>query len=279
MRFGISMPNFDLCGNPRNAVQLAQLAEESGWDGFFLWDHVLWFWPHPMHAADPFMTLAAIATATSRLKLGTMITPVPRRRPWTLARQLTTLDHLSGGRAIMGVGLGGDWFGDYSKFGEPTDQKQHGEMLDEGLQIITGLWSGEPFSFEGRHFRIDAAQFLPKPVQEPRIPVWVAGNWPNKKPFRRAAQWDGVFPLHAGEDGTMTVQDLRDMLDYMAQFREDRGPFDLVVSGSTADGLDKAREHVAQMQEVEATWWIDGRWPPTTVEEARAMIEQGPPRI
>jgi alkanesulfonate monooxygenase SsuD/methylene tetrahydromethanopterin reductase-like flavin-dependent oxidoreductase (luciferase family) len=278
MKFGISLPNFDLCSDPRIAVQLAQIAEESGWDGFFLWDHVLWTWPHPMPASDPFMLLAAMAVATSRIKLGTMITPVPRRRPWTLARQLSTLDHISGGRAIAGVGLGGDWFGDYVNFGEVTDQKAHGEMLDEGLDVITGLWSGEPFSYEGKHYQIKDAQFLPKPVQEPRIPVWVAGMWPNKKPFRRAAQWDGVFPIKAGDNGPITPQDIRDVLAYLLPFRQSDAPYDVIVGANTS-GTEPEIEHeyVAEMADAGVTWWVESPWPPTTLEEARKRLELGPP--
>jgi alkanesulfonate monooxygenase SsuD/methylene tetrahydromethanopterin reductase-like flavin-dependent oxidoreductase (luciferase family) len=281
MRFGISLPNFDLCGDPRTAAQLAHIAEGAGWDGFFLWDHVLWTWPHPMSVADPFITLAAMAMTTSRIKLGTMVTPVPRRRPWTLARQVTTLDHLSGGRAIMGVGLGGDWFGDYSRFGEPTDQKAHGEMLDEGLQVITGLWSGKPFSFEGKHFHLKDVEFLPKPLQEPRIPVWVAGMWPNKKPFRRAAQWDGVFPILAGDDDRdITPDEIREMLSYMRQYRESDAPFDVIVGGDLmSTDRNKNLERVAQMANVGATWWMAGNWAPLELDTVRARLEAGPPRI
>ena len=281
MQFGISVPNFDVCGDPRTAMELAHIAEDSGWDGFFLWDHVLWTWPHIMPASDPYMLLAAMAAVTSRIKLGTMITPVPRRRPWNLARQMTTLDHLSGGRAILGVGRGGDWFGDYSKFGEPSpdDQKAHGEMLDEGLQVITGLWTGEPFSYEGKHYHLKEAQFLPKPVQQPRIPVWVAGIWPNKKPFRRAAQWDGVFPIVADQDGQITAAQAHDALAYTLQFRESTAPFDLVVGGkSSGNDREKGRDSAAALADVGATWWMESPGMPIVLEDVRTTLKQGPPR-
>ncbi|MEP6775323.1 MAG: LLM class flavin-dependent oxidoreductase [Chloroflexota bacterium] len=281
MQFGISVPNFDVCSDPRTAMELAHIAEDAGWDGFFLWDHVLWTWPHIMPASDPYMLLAAMAAVTSRIKLGTMITPVPRRRPWNLARQMTTLDHLSGGRAILGVGIGGDWFGDYSKFGEssPEDQKTHGEMLDEGLQVITGLWTGEPFSYEGKHYHIKEAQFLPKPVQQPRIPVWVAGIWPNRKPFRRAAQWDGVFPIVADQDGQITATQARDALAYTLQFRQSTGHFDLVVGGkSSGADRDKDRDSAAAMADVGATWWMESLGMPIVLKDARTRLKQGPPR-
>ncbi len=280
MQFGITIPNFDLCGDPRLGVELAHIAEESGWDGFFLWDHVLWTGPHVMPASDPFVLLAAMAASTSRIKLGTMVTPVPRRRPWTLARQISTLDHLSGGRAIAGVGLGGDWFGDYSKFGEPTDPKAWGEMLDEGLQIMAGLWSGEPFSFDGEHFHIKDVQFLPKPVQQPRIPVWVAGQWPNKKPFRRAAQWDGIFPLIANEEREVTPQEVRDILAYISEFRRNDGPFDVILAGETS-GTDreKDREHMASLAEVGVTWWLESPNPPLALDKIGKRLEAGPPHV
>jgi alkanesulfonate monooxygenase SsuD/methylene tetrahydromethanopterin reductase-like flavin-dependent oxidoreductase (luciferase family) len=280
MQFGMSVPNFDVCGDPHTATELARIAEDSGWDGFFLWDHVLWTKPHIMPASDPYMLLAAMATVTSRIKLGAMITPVPRRRPWNLARQMTTLDHLSDGRAILGVGIGGDWFGDYSKFGEasPDDQKAHGEMLDEGLQVITGLWSGEPFSFEGEHYHIKEAQFLPKPAQQPRIPIWVAGVWPNKKPFRRAAQWDGVFPIVNDQDGQVTAAQVRDVIAYIMQFRESSAPFDVVAEGrSSGTDHEEDRERVAALEAAGATWWMESRSMPMTLEDLRTRLKQGPP--
>src|SRR5688572_20032062 len=146
---------------------------------------MLWTWPENYPVADPYVLMAAMAAATTSIKLAPLITPIVRRRPWKLAREVTTLDALSQGRFILGVGIGGDWFGDYSKFGGSPDQKVHGEMLDEGLDVLAELWSGEPFSYEGEHYQIKDAQFLPKPLQQPRVPVWVAGMWPNKKPFRR----------------------------------------------------------------------------------------------
>jgi alkanesulfonate monooxygenase SsuD/methylene tetrahydromethanopterin reductase-like flavin-dependent oxidoreductase (luciferase family) len=280
MQYGISLPNFGICGNPRTAIQLASIAEEAGWDAFFLWDHVLWTSPEAQPAADPFVTLGAIGAVTSRIKLGTMVTPVPRRRPWQLARQLIALDHLTEGRVIAGVGLGGDWFGDYSKFGETTDRRTHGEMLDEGLDIIAGLWSGESFSYEGKHFTITDVQYLPVPVQQPRIPVWVAGTWPNKKPFQRAAKWDGVFPLKAGEGfPELTLQDLRDILAYMEEYRSGDGPFDLVHSGrTTGSDRQKDADRLAPFAELGATWWIEGFGDEETLEAVRERLEQGPPR-
>ena len=192
MKYALYLPNFGTSSDPQLVAELAHEAEQAGWDGFFLSDNILWTDPHNQPVGDPWVMLAAIALATSRIRLGTMITPLPRRRPWTVARQATTIDHLSNGRLILGVGIGGDWHGDFSVFGEAADDKSHGELLDEALAIIAGLWSGEPFSFDGAHYQVQNVQFLPRPLQQARIPIWVGGVWPHKKPFRRAAGWDGM---------------------------------------------------------------------------------------
>ena len=189
MKYAIYSPGFGAFSDPRILAGLAHDAEDAGWDGFFLWDHVLFTMFGNAPIGDPWITLAAMATATERIRLGTLVTPVPRRRPWMLARELTTLDHLSHGRMVLGVGIGEDRFGrEYSAFGEPSGAATHAVMLDEGLDVITGLWRGEPFSYSGQHYHVEDVTFLPTPIQRPRIPIWVAGNWPHKKPFRRAAQ-------------------------------------------------------------------------------------------
>src|SRR5215218_8071647 len=204
MKYAIHAPNFATYSDPRALAELAHEAEDAGWDGFFLWDHVFWKVPQPEPVADTWTVLAAMAALTTRIMLGPLITPLPRRRPWTVARQAVTLDHLSGGRVVLGVGIGGDWFGDYSTFGEPAGDREHGEMLDEALAVITGLWTGEAFSYSGRHYTVKEAHFVPRPVQQPRIPIWVAGVWPNKKPFRRAALWDGVAAEARDDVGYLT---------------------------------------------------------------------------
>src|SRR3954462_8737797 len=163
MRYAINLPNFGSFGNPRLMANLAVEAEAAGWDGFFIWDHVLWLAPNNHPAAEPWGTLRALAMEAERIWLGPRVTPLPRRRPWQVARQAVTLDQLSNGRAILGVGIGGDWFGDYSRFGEPPDDRTHGEQLDEALQVITGLWSAAPFSFAGQHYTVRDTQFLPAP--------------------------------------------------------------------------------------------------------------------
>jgi alkanesulfonate monooxygenase SsuD/methylene tetrahydromethanopterin reductase-like flavin-dependent oxidoreductase (luciferase family) len=260
---------------------LAHEAEEAGWDGFFVWDHLNYHQaglPQPVAIADPWMLLAAVALRTRYIKLGTMVTPVPRRRPWMLARETVTLDHLSGGRLILGVGLGTNFFGEYQNFGEPTDERVHGKMLDEGLAVLMGLWSGEEFSYQGQYYRLSRGQFLPKPLQQPRIPIWVAGNWPHTKPFRRAAQFDGVFPQRLSH--ALTPEDFREILASIQARRTAATPFDVVASGSTG-GQDPAqyRARVAAFARAGATWWVEGFDPLETFEQVRQRIHQGPPRF
>src|SRR5215212_8630121 len=230
MRYAINLPNFGTFGNPRLMAELAVEAEAAGWDGFFIWDHVLWIAPNNEPVAEPWVTLAAMAMATERIRIGPMVTPLPRRRPWQVARQAVTLDQLSNGRTVLGVGIGGDWFGDYSRFGEPPDDRTHGEQLDEALQVVTGLWGSVPFSFTGQHYTVHETQFLPAAVQ-PRIPIWVAGVWPGTKPFRRAAQYDGVAPIPRVQDAGITPADVRQMLEYIRPLRAEAAPFDVVLSG------------------------------------------------
>ncbi len=280
MQFAINVPNFGIFHEARLTAGLAHEAEEAGWDGFFIWDHMLWAEPENMLAADPYVMLAAIAMSTERIRFGALVTPIARRRPWKLARELTTLDHLSGGRIILGAGIGGDWFGDYSKFGELPDDKTHGEMLDEGLAVLDGLWSGEPFSYEGKHYQIKDVQFLPRPVQTPRIPVWLAARWPNKKPFRRAAQWDGMYPLSVDEAKGLTPQDVRDLIAYTMEHRTASGPFDVVVGGSSlGSDVAKDRDRIGPLADAGATWWLEAFDWDDTEERIHERIAQGPTRL
>jgi len=193
MKFGLMLPNTGRSyGNPSLLLELANSAEQAGWDGFFLWDHIGGGGNSP--TADPWICLGAIAGQTRTMRIGTMITPLSRRRPWKVAREIVTLDHLSQGRVILGVGLGDRVNKDFRSFDEVSDPRTRAEMLDEGLDILAGLQSGESFSFSGRHYRISEALFVPAAFQTPRIPVWVAAHWPNRRPLQRAARWDGVLP-------------------------------------------------------------------------------------
>ncbi|BCL77568.1 luciferase-like protein [Ktedonobacteria bacterium brp13] len=281
MQFAIDIPQFGPFSDPHLVAELAYEAEEAGWDGFFLWDHInykLAGTPEPLVVADPWIQLAAIALRTKRIKLGPMVTPLPRRRPWKLARETVTLDQLSRGRLILGIGLGSDRSGEYRDFGETTDARVRGAMLDEGLDVLTQLWSGEEVSYEGQHYQLSRVQFLPKPIQQPRIPIWIAGNWPHKKPFRRAAKFDGVFPQIL--ERSLTPEDFREILGYTHAQRTQTNSFEALAFGLTS-GIDKAQDaaHVASFAEAGATWWLEHFYPRHTLGQVRQRIHQGPPRF
>jgi alkanesulfonate monooxygenase SsuD/methylene tetrahydromethanopterin reductase-like flavin-dependent oxidoreductase (luciferase family) len=279
MRYALNTPNFGEFADPKEMAALAREAEDAGWDGYFIWDHVFWKSPNNQPASDPWTLLALMAAATDRLLIGPLITPLPRRRPHTLARQTVTLDRYSDGRVVLGVGIGGDWFGDYSTFGETDDQKEHGTMLDEALEVLTRAWTGEEFSYIGAHYTVKDGQFLPTPIQQPRIPIWVASGWPGTKPVRRAAQWDGIFPLRK-DDETMQPDDYRAMLDYVREYRTAEGPFEVLHAGNTpGDNMEEARALVCSYEEAGVTMWLESFWSNSTVAETRARIKQGPPRL
>ena len=272
MNFGFVLPD----GDARTAADMAHSAEEAGWDGFFVWD--------PVWGIDPWVALAAAAMQTRRIRLGTMITPLSRQRPWTFAAQTATLDNLSGGRVILAVGLGALDTG-FAEFGEVTERKARAELLDEGLEIVSGLWRGQPFSFDGRHYHVRPTQFSlpPPPVQRPRIPIWVVGAWPRPKSMGRALRWDGVLPARMAADGQfspVTAQDVADIRAYVAARRPpEAGPFDIVVDGQTpGDVPQQAAARVRPLAEAGATWWIETLWGAESLEPVRKRILQGPPR-
>ncbi len=286
MKFAVDVPNFGPFANPGLMVELAREVEDSGWDAIWVWDHVMRD-PADPHA-DPYLLLAAIATATSRIRLGPMVTPLARRRPWHVAREAVTLDHLSGGRLTLGVGAGSR-IHEFATFGDPADLRVRAEMLDEGLAIIEGLWSGRRFSFEGRHFQLRDATFLPVPLQKPRIPIWVAATWPLRAPLRRAARWDGVWPLRRDGEGNsvpLAPDDVRGVCLAIAEERAAVGrdpgdPFDVLVAGITpTDDPPRAAAIAAEFASAGATWWTERLGPAArTLDEARARIRQGPPEL
>lgn len=279
MRYGISVPNLGEYYQPHLLAELAYEAEAAGWDGFFLWDHVLFVNDLHLDVVDPWVALTAVAMRTSRIRLGTLVTPVARRRPWKLARETVSLDHLSAGRLILGVGLGHPPEDEFALFGEDSDAKVRAKKLDEGLEVLAGLWSGELFSHQGEHYQISSTTFLPRPVQSPRTPIWVAGYLPHKAPFRRAARWDGVCPGGWWDDTPMTPDDLRLLLGEISRWRTSNGTFDVTYSGETPGGdRSQAASVVAAWAEAGVTWWIDGFSPQRgTLEETRARVRQGPP--
>lgn len=278
MRYAFDLANFGPYADPRTLAQLAHEAEDSGWDGFFIWDHVQVSWPDPV--GDPTVALAAIALATKSIRFGPMVIPLPRRYPWKVAREAATLDNLSNGRLILGIGLGSDVLTELSTFGIPTDDIVRAEMLDEGLAVLTGLLSGEQFSFSGKHYTVKATQFLPKPVQ-PHIPIWMAGTWPRPRPFRRAARYDGVVPITADIEEQRTPELIRAIVAFIAKHRTIDAPFEVVQSGITP-GKSRAEDAdiVAPFMAAGATWWFESPLPwRTTLDEVRARIRNGPPRI
>ncbi len=280
MKYGIDIPNFDYWADPRHVAEFARQVEDAGWDGLSIWDHLL-LWPGN-EVGDPWIALAGAAAATERITLMMMVTPLPRRRPWKVAREAVSLDQLSGGRFVLGVGIGFPPEEDFGTFGEPTDERLRADMLDESLDIITGLWSGEPFSYEGEHYRIKEVTFQPTPVQQPRIPIWVAGMWPNRRPFRRAGRYDGVAPIiyRDGQFEMIAPDTLTEILAYTNQYRTDEGPFDVTVHGTALADPRRAQDRIAALEEAGMTWWREGWDPqsPVSVEDWHKRVLEGPPR-
>lgn len=281
MQFAINTPNFGRFSDARLMTELAHEAEDAGWDGFFVWDHIGGDPERAVPMADPWVMLTAMAMTTNRIKLAPIITPLPRRRLQKLARECVTLDHLSNGRLILGVGIGSDiFFKEYSSYGESTDDKLHGAMLDEGLDVLAQFWSGEPVNYSGQHYQIHDALLLPVPLQKPRIPIWVAGVWPFKKPFQRAARWDGLCPLKNSYQ-PMEPGEIRETLAYIRQFRTGDAPFDVLASGNTS-GTERQKDldMVAPYAEAGATWWQEtySNSNSAELETVRRRIRQGPPR-
>jgi alkanesulfonate monooxygenase SsuD/methylene tetrahydromethanopterin reductase-like flavin-dependent oxidoreductase (luciferase family) len=265
LKSGLWFPLFDELAEPATVARLGAEAEEAGWDGLFVWDHVRWRAPI-RDVADPWVTLSALAATTESIRLGPMVTPLARRRPVKVARETATLDRLSGGRLILGVGLGDDRFGaELSKTGEQLDARSRGEMLDESLSILTDAWSGEPVHHHGKHYVVDDMQFLPRPVQQPRIPVWPAAFPGSLKPLRRAARYDGFFPVGIESvdqfaQAVATVRDLRKGIS---------APFDIAVE------LEPGRD-LSPYVEAGATWWMTALEPGVSLDEVRGVVREGP---
>ncbi len=249
MRYGLCAANTGTYADPRNVVALAERAEAAGWEALLLWDHLAFVWGPP--AGDPWVTLAAVASRTSTLLLGTNVTPVPRRRPHVLAHQVATLDVASGGRTVFAAGIGGVP-SEFTAFGEPDDARTRAEMLDEGLEVLRGLWSGERVVHRGRHFTVDGVELRPRPLQE-RIPIWIGGNSPPA--LRRAARYDGWAADTARPDRmTMTADELAASVETVRRLRESLDGFDVVVMGSVERG-DRATP--AAYAQAGATWWLE----------------------
>lgn len=285
MRFSINLPNFGDFADPRAVARVAAAAEQAGWDGLFVWDHVVHRKAHRRTLADPWMLLTAAALATSRIRLGTLVTPVARRRPHQLARQVATLDALTGGRVVFGAGLGAPVEDEYGDFGEPTDPRVLAAMLDEGLDLMARYWTGEPVDHDGTYYRARDVTLLPGTVQRPRPPVWVAGYWPNRPPMRRAARWDGVVPLFASARHGFPppADEVRDLVTYVRGLRTGGGPFEVVVGSASPGGPGKARDVVGPLADAGATWWDERQVQASEdlhrIEPVLRRVEQGPPSV
>lgn len=279
IRFGLGVPNGGDFADSRRLVELARVAEAAGWDGFFLWDHVIRRPPwQPM--VDPWVCLAAVATATERLQLGPMVTPLARRRVQVVARQATTLDHLSAGRLRLGVGLGAP-DDEFTRFGESADPRRRAHLLDESLELLAALWSGEPVSFRGPHLLALDVRFRPRPVHG-TVPIWVAGGWPNRAPFRRAARFDGVWPV-AARGGYVTVGEFADCIAFVHGLRDEAGvagqSFEACFMGRSAGPDDeRTADDLGRLAAAGMTWWIESLDDPTVDFEAHlARVLGGPP--
>jgi alkanesulfonate monooxygenase SsuD/methylene tetrahydromethanopterin reductase-like flavin-dependent oxidoreductase (luciferase family) len=267
-------------GDPLEQAGLAATAEAAGWDGVFTYDAIA-IGDGEMY--DPWVLLTAMAMRTTRVRLGAMVFAPSRRRPWTLAREATTLDHVSDGRLILPVGLGALDDQGFGNVGEVTETRARAAILDETLAILDGLWTGHPFGFEGDTYSFGPMTFRPTPVQQPRIPIWVVGAWPHARSMRRAARWDGVVVQATGDDGAPAGAGvLPEITGWLAGTRAREGltgAFDIVVDGTTsADDPGRAADIVGQHAEAGATWWIESDWANTDPAALRRRIEAGPPR-
>lgn len=291
MKYGLYCPTFGEYANPKYLNEIAQLAENSGWDGFFIWDHIL-LTGSGLPVADAITTLAAISSKTKQIKLGPMVTPIPRRRPWKLAKELITLDHISNGRIILGAGIGNpDW--EFTLFGEDPNLRKRAQKLDEGLEIISQMCSGE-VEYIGKHYTVQNVEIGPLSLQKPRIPVWIAGTYGSKAPLRRAARWDGVFPLKMDVEQLrkpsssirnwssmwLNPAQLSEIIDTVVKYRDSLDGFDVVNSGSTLRDNEKAaKEKVKKNSNAGASWWLE--WildDPSLVDDYRELIMRGPPK-
>jgi alkanesulfonate monooxygenase SsuD/methylene tetrahydromethanopterin reductase-like flavin-dependent oxidoreductase (luciferase family) len=267
-------------GNAADAADLAVEAERAGWDGFFVWE--------PTWGVDAWVMLTAAAMRTTTIRLGTMVTPLPKRKPWEVASQSATLDNLSGGRVILSVGLGAPdprfWI-----FEDDPGRKARAEMMDEGLEMLSLMWRGEAFTFEGTHYHAKRPEMMipPSTTQQPRIPTWVIGLWPAPRSMRRSARWDGWLPNFKTPDAGVDRPNQGQLAEGVAWLREERARlgltldgYDVVIEGNTTPGAEEVAE-VREWERAGATWWLEANWEvaaESAVEFSRERLRAGPPR-
>jgi alkanesulfonate monooxygenase SsuD/methylene tetrahydromethanopterin reductase-like flavin-dependent oxidoreductase (luciferase family) len=278
MKFGV-VTSF---GSAKQYVELAREAEESGWDGVFAWDDIS---VERGDVFDPWVVLGAMAAVTERVMLGAMVFSLPRRRPWKVARETITIDHLSNGRFVLPVGLGGTWDGGYARVStDDPSRRVRAEKLDECLDILELAWSGETVSYRGTHYWMEDLHFDPRPVQRPRIPVWPIGAWPHPRSLRRAARWDGVIVADMSSDADdeeLSPAAVAGVTAWMDEHRQSTGPFEIVTEGITS-GTDRPRDRalLEPLAEAGATWFIESRWESDqNVDTLRQRIRRGPPQL
>ncbi|WP_416968724.1 LLM class flavin-dependent oxidoreductase [Streptomyces sp. 4F14] len=272
LRFGVYLPPFGPFGDPNVLVELAVRAEAAGWDGVFLWDHVV---SATMPIADPWTTLAAIAQATETLLLGPAVTPLARRRPWTVARHASTVSRLSRGRLVVGTGVGVDESGDFSGFGEPADLATRASMLTEGLGLMRAMWGGEAIEHAGPHYRVNLPATEPEPY---RIPVWMASSTDHPRVIRRAAGCDGIFPNP--EDHELTPEDVAGIRRALRRAGLPAGrPYDIAVRGNASPAWEEDKDvDLAGLAEAGATWWLESLIHFDPLELSMRVVDAGPPR-
>lgn len=281
MRQGISISAVGPGGDPRTMAQLAAAAEDAGWDAVFLEDYIVYPGTQAPATYDPWLVLAAMAVATKTIRLGTLVTPITRRRPWKLAMEATTLDHLSDGRVILGLGAGEAAETSFAAVHESASQRDLAAKLDESLEILARLFEGTRLTFHGAHYRIDRLQLLPRPVQRPRIPIWVGGDWLLSGVRRRLTRWDGTCAYH-GKPGTpesrpLDAGEVRDLRAWVERQREGGlNGYDICVGGRPRDtDLGREHEYLGSLAEAGATWWQE--WPgPGDASRVRRAVLAGP---
>jgi alkanesulfonate monooxygenase SsuD/methylene tetrahydromethanopterin reductase-like flavin-dependent oxidoreductase (luciferase family) len=258
---------------PDALVDLAVAAERAGWDAFLLWDHMV-LDRAGVPLVDPWVTLGAVATRTDRIRVGTCVTPLARRRPQKVAREMVTLDRLSSGRSVLGVGLGHP-AEEYTTFGETADPRAVAARTDEALSVITGLWTGAPFQYAGSDFHVELVRFLPPPIQQPRPPVWIACVLPSRRAIQRAARWDGIAPIKVGPTGIefLIPDDIDSIVGEIRLLRGSLDSFDVVVNPGPPP-----TPSVAEYESAGANWWLQSMdYFPGWLDTLRNVIDAGPP--
>jgi alkanesulfonate monooxygenase SsuD/methylene tetrahydromethanopterin reductase-like flavin-dependent oxidoreductase (luciferase family) len=269
MHYGFIVPDM-VDARPDAIAALARDAEAAGWDAIFFWDGD---W-----GVSPWVVLTAMAERTERIRLGAILHPLPWRQPWLFARDTATLDQLSQGRLIVSIGLGAvhddDWARGRTRFGMTVDRKVRAQQLDEGLAIVSQLWSGRPVTFHGRHYQLDEFSITPTPARAQRIPIWAVAAWGRRTSVERLRHCDGVLL-----DESVAPADLAAIRAFVAAERALPGPFDVVMEGDTrGDSAEEARARVQRWSELGVTWWVESMWEPRgPVDAARRRIAQGPP--